>query len=135
MIEVNVKHEGAVKFAIEARGHRVLCDQPRENGGADEGMTPPEFFLASIASCAAFYAVAYLKKKQLERPGVSVRVTAEKAGPPAHLDRFRIEVDVPGSLSDEDRAGVEQSVHRCLIHQTLLRVPAIDIEIRTPVTA
>lgn len=135
MIEVKVKHQGNVKFEIGARRHTLISDQPADNGGQDEGMTPPELFLASLASCAAFYAVAYLKKKGLQRPGVEVRVTAEKAGPPARLDQFRIEVDVPGPLSEEDRAGVDRSVHHCLIHNTLLQPPAIKIEIRTPVSA
>ena len=135
MIEVNVKHENGVKFEIEARGHKLVSDQPREGGGEDQGMTPPELFLSGLASCAAYYAVAYLKKKKIERPGVTVRATAEKAGPPAHLAGFRIEVEVPGSLSDADRAGVEDSVHRCLIHQTMLHAAAIEIAIHTPVTA
>jgi uncharacterized OsmC-like protein len=135
MIEVHVKHEEGVKFEMEARGHKVVSDQPLESGGKDEGMTPPEILLASLGSCAAFYAVAYLKKKKLERPGVAVRVTAEKAGPPAHLDSFRIEVEIPGTLNDADRAGVEDAVHRCLIHQTLLQAPSSAIEMKTPVTA
>lgn len=135
MIEVSVKHIEQVKFEIEARGHKIICDQPTYNGGGDEGMTPPEFLLASLASCAAFYAVAYLKKKHIERPGVQVRIRAEKAGPPAHLDGFVIEVDIPGSLSDADRAGVEDSVHRCLVHQTMMRTPSIEIAVRTPVIA
>ena len=135
MIEVNVKHLEQVKFEIEARGHRVISDQPLDSGGQDKGMTPPEFFLGALGSCAAYYAVAYLKKKNLERPGVAVRVKADKAGPPAHMDGFLIEVEVPGPLSEEDRVGVERSVHHCLIHQTMLRSPSIEIAIRTPVTA
>lgn len=135
VIEVSAVHKGDVKFEVEARGHKILSDQPVENGGNDEGMTPPEFLLASLASCAAYYAVAYLKKKNLSRPGVQVRVKAEKAGPPAHLGSFAIEVDIPGTLSDADRAGVEDSVHRCLIHQTMLRTPSIEIAVRTPVIA
>jgi putative redox protein len=135
VIEVKAKHQGAVKFEVRARQHALICDQPAENGGADEGMTPPEFFLSALASCAAFYAVAYLKKKNLQREGVEVRAAVEKAGPPARLDNFRIEVDVPGALSDADRAGVLDAVHRCLIHNTLLHVPTIHIEVHTPVLA
>ncbi len=135
MIEVKVRHQGAVKFEVSARQHTLICDQPAENGGADEGMTPPELFLSSLASCAAFYAVAYLKKKNLQRQGVEVRATCEKAGPPARLDHFHIEVDVPGVLSDADRAGVLDAVHRCLIHNTLLQAPAIHVDVRTPVLA
>jgi len=134
MIEVNVKHLGEVKFQIDARQHTLISDQPTENGGQDEGMTPPEFFLSSLGSCAAFYAAAYLKKRNLPQ-AVSVRVTAEKAGPPARLDNFRIEVNVPTALSDTDRAGVDQAVHRCLIHSTLMHTPTVHIELHTPVSA
>ncbi len=132
MIEVTVRHSGNVKFEIAARQHQLICDQPFNNGGNDEGMTPPELFLASLGSCAAFYAVGYLKKKGLQREGVEAHAFAEKASAPARLDPIRVEVSVPGDLSDADRAGVEDAVHHCLIHNTLLRTPAISIAIRTP---
>src|ERR1035438_7605384 len=134
-MEVTVKHLGDVKFEIGARKHTLICDQPAENGGHDEGMTPPEFFLASLGSCAAFYAVAYLKKKGLPREGVEVRVTAGKAGPPARLDNFKIEGMIAKPLSEADRAGVHDAVHRCLIHNTLLHTPTIHFELRVPVLA
>ena len=51
MLEVVTKHLGAVQFEISARGHRLYCDQPVENGGFDEGMTPPELMLASLGAC------------------------------------------------------------------------------------
>jgi uncharacterized OsmC-like protein len=134
MIEVHVKHLGEVKFQIDARQHTLISDQPQENRGRDEGMTPPEFFLSALGSCAAFYAVAYLKKKGLPQ-GVSIRVTAEKAGPPARLDNFKIDVDVPIALSEVDRAGMDRAVHHCLIHATLMHPPTVQIELHTPVAA
>jgi len=131
MIEVTVTHSGDVKFEIAARKHTLVCDQPPNNGGQDLGMTPPELLLASLGSCAAFYAVAYLKKKGILREGVEVSAFAEKASAPARLHPIRIEVSVPGDLSDADRAGVEEAVHHCLIHNTLLHPPAITIAIHT----
>lgn len=53
-MEVIVEHLGAVQFEIKARQHAVVSDQPIDNGGDDEGMTPPELLLASLGSCAAF---------------------------------------------------------------------------------
>lgn len=134
-MELTIKHLGDVKFEITAGKHTVLCDQPESNGGKDEGMTPPDFFLASLGSCAAFYAVAYLKKKGLSREGVAVRISAGKAAAPARLDNFKIEVQIPFALSEADRIGVDQAVHHCLIHNTLLHPPTIEIELQTPVTA
>jgi uncharacterized OsmC-like protein len=45
-----------VWFEASARGHRVVCDQPPDNGGSDRGMTPPEYLLVSLGTCAGFYA-------------------------------------------------------------------------------
>jgi uncharacterized OsmC-like protein len=135
MIEVNVKVCENVQFEVGARQHTLLCDQPVAGGGQDTGMTPPELLLSSLGTCAAYYAVAYLKKKGLSREGVTVHVTAEKAGPPARLDNFKIEVHVPLALSEADRAGVDQAVHHCLIHNTLLHTPAIQIELQAPTAA
>ena len=131
MLEVTVNHLGSVQFEIKARAHTVISDQPAENGGFDEGMTPPELLLASLGSCAGFYAAEYLKRHQLAAEGTRVRVTCDKVKPPARLDNFRIELDVPASLSEAHKKGVEEAVHRCLIHNTLLQPPTITLEVRS----
>jgi putative redox protein len=134
-MEVTVEHLGAVQFAIKAREHTIVSDQPAENGGFDEGMTPPELFLSSLGSCAGFYAAQYLKKKGLASEGTMVRVFAEKAKNPARLDNFKIEVDVPAAVDEEHRKGVEEAVHHCLIHNTLLHPPTITLDVRPAAVA
>jgi len=128
-MEVHAEHLGAVQFEIKARQHTISCDQPEALGGFDEGMTPPELLLSALASCAAYYAVAYLKKKGLTAPGTSVSVTADKVPNPARMDNFQIVLSVPIDLTDEHRAGLEQAVHHCLIHNTLLHAPTIGLSI------
>jgi putative redox protein len=78
-MKVSVEHLGGAQFEITARRHRIACDQPPENDGFDEGMTPPELLLASLGSCVGFYAAQYLKKHELATEGTKVLVTAEKA--------------------------------------------------------
>jgi uncharacterized OsmC-like protein len=128
-MEVKITHLDRVKFAIQSRSHTILCDQPLENGGEDSGMTPPELLLASLGSCAAFYAVQYLKTRNLAANGVEVSVTAEKLKSPARLGNFQIHVACPVSLTEEQTEGLMRSVHHCLIHNTLLSPPEIAIEL------
>ena len=128
-MEVFVEHLGAVQFEIKAREHTIVSDQPTEDGGFDEGMTPPELLLASLGSCAAYYAAQYLRKQQLAKQGTRVRVTADKIKDPPRLDNFRIEVDAPVELNVEQRKGLEESVRRCLIHNTLLHPSRIELAI------
>lgn len=134
-MQVSVEHLAGVQFSIHARQHTILCDQPAENGGADEGMTPPELLLAALASCAGFYAAQYLKSRGLAGRGTRVKVEAEKAKAPARLDNFRIEVESPMELTAEQLAGMERSVRLCLIHNTLLGAPTIETVIRAPQAA
>ena len=134
-MEVKITHFDRVKFAIQSRSHTILCDQPAENGGEDSGMTPPEFLLASLGSCAAFYAVQYLKTRNLAENGVEVSVTAEKLKSPARLGNFQIHVACPVSLTEEQTEGLMRSVHHCLIHNTLLTPPEIAIDLTTKETA
>ncbi len=90
-------------------------------------MTPPELFLAGLGSCAAYYAAQFLLARKLADDGVEVSVTAEKLKDPVRLGKFRIEVRSPIALTDDQALGLERSVHRCLIHQTLLGKPEIEI--------
>jgi putative redox protein len=128
-MEVKVEHLGGMQFEITARQHRIACDQPIENGGFDEAMTPPELLLASLGSCAGFYAAQYLRKHKLATEGTIVRVSAEKAANPPRLNRFRIHVELPSGVGDEHIAGIEESVRHCLIHNTLLNPPSISLEV------
>jgi uncharacterized OsmC-like protein len=130
-MEVIASYAGGVKFEVAARGHRVTCDQPAGNGGADSGMTPPEFLLASLATCAGFYAAQYLKTRKLPADGLRVSVTAEKALQPARLASFHIEVHIP-ELDSAHEAGLLRAVKACLIHNTLAAPPAIEIAIAAP---
>ena len=130
-MEVTAEFRGGVQFEVEARGHRLICDQPVENGGLDAGMTPPEFLLASLATCAAYYAAQYLKTRQLPAGDLKVRVSAEKAKEPARLGSFRIELTAPG-LDERHQTGIVRAAKACLIHNTLLCPPNIEVVVDAP---
>jgi len=130
-MEVFANYLGGAAFEVTARGHRVVSDQPVEHGGADSGMTPPEFLLGALASCAAYYAAEYLKARGLPANRLRVRVSAEKALRPARLESFRIEVDAPG-LDEKNRAGVLRAVHSCLVHNTLAGSPRVEVSLVSP---
>jgi len=129
MLEVNTNYLGAVQFEISARNHRIYSDQPVENGGFNEGMTPPELMLASLGACAGYYAVDYLKRTELCAEEVRVRTTAEKVQGPPRLDDIRIQLECPGAVEERHQQGLLNAVRKCLIHNTLLHMPRIRVEL------
>jgi len=133
-MEVLAQYLGESKFEVAARGHRVICDQPMDNGGSDQGMSPPEFLLASLATCAAYYATQYLKTRKLPAEDLQVRVSAEKAVQPARLASFQIDVSAPG-LDERHQAGILRAVRACLVHNTLMGAPSIEVSVNAAVLA
>ena len=135
-MEISVEHLGSVQFEIKTRAHSIISDQPVEQGGFNEGMTPPELLLASLGSCAGYYAAQYLRKHKLAIEGTRVRITCDKVKDPVpRMTNFVIEVDSPVELSPEHRKGVHEAVEHCLVHNTLLHSPQILIKIGQAVAA
>jgi len=129
-MEITVEHLGSVQFEIKTRGHSIISDQPVVDGGYDEGMTPPELLLASLGSCAAFYAAQYLRKHKLATEGARVYVSCEKVKDPVpRMSNFVIDVAPPVELVEEHRKGLYQAVEHCLVHNTLLHAPEISIQV------
>jgi len=133
-MEAVIRHLGGVKFEAVARGHKVICDQPPENGGSDAGMTPPEFLLVSLGTCAAYYATQYLQTRGLSTDQLTIRVSAEKATQPARLASFVIDVEMP-ALDAKHREGLTRAVKSCLIQNTLGQPPAIELRVHTAALA
>lgn len=130
-LETKITYMDGVRFQVAARNHEIASDQPLENGGTDRGMTPPELLLASLGTCVAYYAAEYLRARNVPPAGLTVTVTAEKAQNPTRLTDFRIGLSVHGLGDQRHRDGILRAAKNCLIHNTLLHAPTIDVEIES----
>ena len=122
---MTVRYLGAVQFEAETRGHKVFCDQPVASGGFDEGMTPVDYLLVSLGTCAGYYAAEYLNVNKLPSAGLEITVDADKVKGPGRLDNFRIGLRVAAKLEAKHQEGVKHAVEKCLVHNTLRHTPKI----------
>lgn len=117
-------------YEITVRGHRIMVDQPAEAGGGDLAPTPTELFVASLASCIAFYAGRYLTRHGCDRTGLAVSATYDLAtSRPARVSGMRIIVKVPTGLPHERWPALAAVVNRCTVHNTLHDPPEVSIEL------
>ncbi|MEV4536658.1 OsmC family protein [Asanoa sp. NPDC049518] len=117
-------------YEITVRGHRLRVDQPTDSGGADLAPTPTELFVASLASCVAFYAGRYLTRHGVSRDGLGVAVEYEMATDrPARVAAVRLAVQAPAGLPPQRRHALNAVVSRCTVHNTLVQPPSVTIEV------
>lgn len=126
---VSVTHEGGDKFEITIRDHTVTVDQPEAMGGEDTAPTPTELFVASLASCAAFYARRYLARHSLPVEGLRVETSYEMGTKPSRVSSFNINVHLPEGVPEERYDALLAMINHCTVHSTLTHEPDVTIEL------
>jgi uncharacterized OsmC-like protein len=118
-------------YEVTVRGHRLVVDQPADAGGRDSAPTPTELFVASLASCVAFYAGRFLTRHGYGRAGLAVSVGYEMAADrPTRVSGIRLAVRVPAGLPPERWAALRAVVSHCTVHNSLASPPSITIDLQ-----
>ena len=125
---MRITHRGGKKFAAETRGHEIVGDLPPDQNGEDTGMTPPEWFLASLGACVGVYVVNYCQMKGLPYEGMSVGIDWEKHMDPPRIGRIRCDIHMPEGFPTHMRDAALKVARQCLIHNTLHQKPHIEID-------
>ena len=135
MTEVVVRSRDGLAQEVEARGHRLVADEPREAGGSDAGLTPYELLLAALGACTSMTIRLYARRKGWPVTGVEVRLRhdrihaedcADCETESGYLDRVRKEILVRGELTQEQLQRLAEIARRCPVNQTFSREVVIE---------
>jgi putative redox protein len=128
--QMDVRFVAGEAYEVAVRGHQVLADQPAEAGGQDAAPTPTELFVASLATCAAFYAGRYLTRHGYSRDGLAVSASFDMATDrPARVSGISLAVQVPASLPAARWPALRAVVSHCTVHNSLASPPAVAIDL------
>jgi putative redox protein len=118
MRAISRRVDGRLEQRVEIRSHSLTADEPREHGGEDSGPSPQELLAASLASCTAVTMEMYAQRKGWDVGDIAVNVTYEPAqrGSPT---RFKMSVELPKELPEEQRERLMQIGAKCPVHRTL----------------
>ena len=129
MESLSVTWVDGVQLAVDVRRHRLLVDQPVEEGGRDEGMTPVELLIASLGSCIGYFAVRFCQRHQLATEGLRVRMTWDYAERPHRVGSMAAHVQLPMALEPLLQARLQQVLEGCTVHKTIEITPKISVRI------
>ena len=129
-MNLKVKYLEGTRFEISSRSHVIISDQPPSEGGTDQGMTPIELLVASLASCVAYYASVYLKRRIKNLNKFEVRSSWQYLEDPHRIGSINLTVISPSELTKPEINGLIRSVDHCTIKNTLKYGPNVKIEIK-----
>lgn len=132
---LDVRHDAQDRWALTVRGHEFFVDQPADGGGTDTAPTPVELFVGALASCVAHYARGYLLRHALPTSGLSVTATFEMEVRPARVGQVRLHMTVPDGVPESRRAGLLAVASACTVHNSLVTVPEVSVDLANAVPA
>ena len=115
---------------VTAGNHVFVADEPVSFGGTDDGPTPYDYLLASLAACTAMTLRMYAGRKgwPLEEALVRLRNARSYAADCANCDaqpvgirRLEREIELRGPLTGEQRDRLLAIAERCPVKQTIER--------------
>jgi uncharacterized OsmC-like protein len=127
-ILVVVSSASGLTQEITSGPYHFTADEPSELGGGGVGPSPYELLLASLGACTSMTLRLYASRKSWDLQQITVRlrhsrvhaadcIDCEKKRP--FLDRIEREIQVTGSLSDEQKARLQVIAESCPVHRTL----------------
>lgn len=131
MNAVTVVYKGGMEFEAESQGHKISIDLPKDKGGQDAGMTPPQVLASAMGSCVGVYVVWYCRQAGLETKDCSINVEWQLSSDKKMISAFEIEVLLPHAQPGPRTEAVLEAARSCLIHNTLRGGPNIDVSLGT----
>jgi putative redox protein len=115
---------------IQTRNHRLIVDQPLEEGGTDRGVTPIELFVGSLGACIAYYAVRFCQRHHLLKEGLKVSIEWKYAEKPHRIGSMNVQVSLPKDWNPEMNERFQKVLEGCTVHQSIKFEPKIVITLR-----
>jgi putative redox protein len=116
-LKVVAKRRKGYAHSLTAGHHTLIADEPKADGGADTGPSPPELLALSLASCTAITIEMYSDRKGWNVGALEVEVDYESR--PAVPVRYDVVVRVGADLPSEQLERLREIAGKCPVHRAL----------------
>jgi putative redox protein len=132
-MDMVVTFPGGVRVDAQFGPHTIRTDQPQRGGGEDSAPAPFSLFLASIATCAGIYVLAFCKQRELPTDGISLVQRIEIDPRTGLVGQIAIDIQVPPGFPEKYHEALIRAANQCAVKKHLEHPPAF--EVRTVVLA
>ncbi|HTB31589.1 MAG TPA: OsmC family protein [Bacteroidia bacterium] len=117
---------GPVDYGMtaEVRNHKVIIDEPVNNGGGNTGPSPQEYLCVALASCTTATIKMYTNHKHWKIDSIIVEV--EKDTLPDGKNIFKRTLHIKGPFDDKQMDRILQIANSCPVHKILSQANTIE---------
>ena len=105
----------------------IRTDQPVKYGGGGTAAAPFELFLASIGTCAGYYALRFCQERKIDTGGLSLSMSWERDPVTKLIAVIRIDMTLPPGFPEKYREAIVRAADQCAVKKHLVAPPGIQV--------
>lgn len=127
-MKIEMEFPGGV--AVDARwgGQLVRTDQPAPLGGG-AAPSPFDLFLASLGTCAGFYALRFCQERGIATGGLRVSLETTRDPETRRLSCVAIALALPAGFPEKYRGAIVRAVDQCAVKKAILSPPVMPVTV------
>jgi ribosomal protein S12 methylthiotransferase accessory factor len=126
---MQITFPGGSRVAAHYHGFDIVTDQPANHGGAGSEPSPYDLFLASLGTCAGFFALSFCRQRRLPVDGMALMLKIDRDPVSRHLDRVTIQLQLPADFPERYRDAILRSIDQCSVKKVLHDPPEIVVSV------
>lgn len=124
---MEITFPGGVQVSAQFKGFEVVTDQPAGNGGQNSAPSPFDLFLASLGTCAGFFALRFCQQRDLPTTGMRLSLESKRNPETKRLERVEITLHLPEDFPEKYRSAIIRATDQCAVKRALLDPPDIEV--------
>lgn len=125
--EIKVIFGDGLKVNVKVKEFTVETDQPVHQGGTGTAPSPFDLFLASIASCAGFYTLAFCRERDISYDNIKLVMKTEKGETSKMIEKITFELDLPPDFPEKYKFALTKAIDTCTVKAHILKPPRFEI--------
>lgn len=125
---MEIRFPGGVAADAVYKGHVIHTDQSERAGGRGAAPEPFDLFLASIGTCAGYYALAFCQGRGIGTDGMRLLLEPVRSGEPGRLSSIRLTLELPEGFPEKYHRAILRSMDQCAVKRHIVDPPDFEVE-------
>ena len=124
---ITINFPGGKRVSAQIGDRSIETDQSIESGGEGSAPEPFTLFLASLATCAGYYALQFCLSRNISTLGMSCKAAFSYDEQEHRYTSARIILTLPGNFPEKYRDAIVRAMDSCAVKKHLLQPPKFEI--------
>ena len=127
-MSIKMTFPGGYAVNAHSNGFEIRTDQPESNGGANSAPSPFDLFLASLGTCAGFYALRFCRERGLTTEGLELTLDTVTHPETHRTEKITMTIRVPEEFPEKYRRAIIRATNQCSVKRAILDPPEIVVD-------